>query len=101
LGFSFSGFGFWKLTTLALLVEMLHMFLQWHWPEIRGSRLGLRSPIAVAFMSGEAVIVLAALAAGIGTISNAIQSRTTDAHRLLPIGIAMIVVIFVFFWFCL
>ena len=97
MGFSFSRFGFWKLAIIGLLAEMFHLLLQLHWPEIRGSHQGIRTLAALAFMTGEVLVVLAALAAGIGIISKGIESRIVNI-RLLPIGLAMAALIVVFIW---
>jgi hypothetical protein len=88
-GFSFARLGFWKLFALAIAALLIHDFLKPWWPGINGSRLGARPLPSVMFMTLEALLIVAALAAGIGTISDAFKSRRATAARLIPIGLGM------------
>jgi hypothetical protein len=96
--FSFARFGFWKLIALGLMAETLHLGLQSHWPDIQGSRIGKRSLGALIFMSVEALIILAALAAGIGTLSEAAKSHTLDFKLIILIASAMSATVLLFLW---
>jgi hypothetical protein len=82
MAFSFADLGFWRLAVLALIFELAHGALEVHWPGIRGSRLGPRPLAAVLFMFAESLVLMAAIAAAIGTVGKMLRSGVQPMKRI-------------------
>ena len=99
MGFAIKNLGFWRLTLLALGFEIFHGLLELFWPAIRISRLGPRPRGAILFMTFESILIVAALAAGVGLVSEAFESHALRDSGLLLKVVGMLALIAGFFGF--
>lgn len=96
MAFSFADLGFWRLAFGALVFELIHALLENHWPGIRGSRLGPRPPAAILFMFAEAVVLMLALAAAIGTIAKTLRLPVHPVRQISAVVVMVLCLIGVF-----
>lgn len=96
MAFSFADLGFWRLAVGALVFELIHALLESHWPGIRGSRLGPRPQAAVLFMFAEAVVLMLALAAAIGTIAKMLRLPVHPVGQISAVVVMVLCLIAVF-----
>jgi hypothetical protein len=81
MAFSFADFGFWRLAIITFAYELLHAILENYWPEIRGSRLGPRTPAARCFMLFEALVLMATLIAAIDNVIRSLKPKKPNVGK--------------------
>ena len=98
--FSFADVGFWRIAAVSLVLEILHLGLESHWPAIQGSRLGPRPVAAKVYMLTEFVVLIAVLAAAIGSITRMFRIArrpTVPMARVVTAALGLLG-IFLFVW---
>lgn len=98
MAFSFADLGFWRLAIVSFVLELLHLILESHWPEIRGSRIGPRTPGAEYFMLIEAVALFVALAAAIGSVSRMVRVVPRPTNKVATVALTALCLLGVFFF---
>lgn len=93
--FSLQNAGFWFLAAAAFAFELLHLFLERHWPAVRSAQLNPGSP-AVYFMVIEFLIVVAALAAGVGEVQRLVRLPRRPFGRVAVTLTACAALVFTF-----
>ena len=98
MAFSFADLGFWWLAAVAFVLELLHILLESHWPEIRGSRLGPRPSGAKYFMLTESVVLVVAVAAAIGTVARMFKLASRAKGEISAVILAALGLLGMFFF---
>lgn len=88
MGFSFADLGFWRLATVAFVLELLHLILGSHWPGLQNSLPGPRPPAAKLYMLIEALALGAALSAAIGLVGRMSQAVPRPNRQIALVALA-------------
>lgn len=88
MSFSLADLGFWRLVAVTFILELLHLILEVHWPAIRVSSLEPRTTAAKTYMVIEFLALIAALAAGIDTISRVAKVTPRPSRKIANILLA-------------
>jgi hypothetical protein len=96
LRFSFAALGLWRLTLLTLTLEIAHIVLVGHWPEISSHRYGPRPATARLFMGSELIALMMTLAVAIDTILALLKNPPRPVGKISAIALSAVALLSLF-----